>query len=97
MKINIGGFDYTVEENNDIAEQGSLFGSTHHNSQKIFIKPNTTKQQKTATLIHEVMHVIWFNTGLRSRDNIREHEEEIIDALSNGIYQVLKDNKGLWK
>jgi len=43
------------------------------------------------------MHVIWWQAGLveryERRDATKNIEEEIIQALSMGLYQVIRDNK----
>jgi hypothetical protein len=41
------------------------------------------------TLIHEVLHAIFYNTGL-------EHDEKQIEAISNGLFQ-LGIGDYLWK
>ncbi len=45
------------------------------------------------TFIHEVLHAIDFNTGHRIFE--RTEGEKKIEALSEGIYQVLVDNNYL--
>lgn len=93
--IKIGGFQWTVEENDKVANEGGVYGSTHHTKQRIFLEPNETQQKKEQTFLHEVMHAIWDNSGLSKRykrDKDGDIEEEIMHALSNGLYQVLKDN-----
>ena len=93
-KIKIGGFIWTIEENQDVALEGNMFGSTHYRTQKLFLEKESTQQKKEQCLLHEIMHAIWWQTGLNERyKEKREIEEEIIQTLSNGIYQVLKDNK----
>ena len=95
--LKIGGFIWTVEESEKIANEGNVFGSTHSRKQRIFLEPNESRQKKEHTLIHEIMHALWWQAGLNSRYKKDENkfEEEIVDALSNGLYQVLKDNNFL--
>ena len=93
-KIKIRAFVYTVTENQDVANEGNVFGSTHLRRQKIFIEPSETQQKKEHTFIHEIIHAVWNQIGLNTRVNKDNPklEEEIIDGLSHGLYQVLKDN-----
>lgn len=94
--LKIGGFDWTVEKNFNVAYEGSAFGSTHTNSQKIFIDPSTTDQKNAQTLLHEVIHAVVWQSGLGrrlERLNDAKIEEEIVQSISMGLYQVLKDNK----
>jgi hypothetical protein len=92
-KLKIQGFDWQVEESKDVSSEGNCFGSTHSHSQKIFIDPTTTTQKKEHTVIHEIMHAIYWQTGLGIRYKEQKIlEEEIVSAISHGLYQVLKDN-----
>ena len=92
-KLKIGGFIWKVKKDADIAYEGNCYGSTHHRSQKIFLDPANTPQKMEQSFLHEVLHVIWDYSGLIKRPYPKEQEEEVIDTLSKGLYQVLKDNK----
>ncbi len=93
-KLKIGGLWFQVVESADVANQGNAFGSMHCRQQKIFIEPSETQQKKEDTLIHEILHAIWWSVGLceRFKDNPKI-EEEIVASLGNSLYQVLKDNR----
>lgn len=92
-KIRIIGFEWKVKEDKDVAYEGAIHGATHTMSQTIFLEPANTVQKQEQTFLHEIMHAIWWQTGLGKRySEKRELEEEVISALSNGLYQVLKDN-----
>ena len=92
-ELKIGGFTWTIEENEKVAVEGNIYGSTHHTKQRFFLDPNTTQQKKEHTVIHEAMHAIWWQSGLGIRyKETPKLEEEVISAVSMGIYQVLKDN-----
>ncbi len=45
--------------------------------------------QKIATLWHEMFHAILHNAGHR------EHPEGILDALSFGVIEILRDNPAM--
>lgn len=95
-KIKIGGFDWTIEKNQHIANESGVFGSTHTLSQKIFLDPSTTDQKNEQTLLHEIIHVVVWQSGLGrrlERLDERKLEEEIVQSISFGLYQVLKENK----
>lgn len=94
-KIRIIGFEWVVKEDKNVAAEGQIFGSTHSFSQTIFLDPDTTPQKKEQTFLHETMHAIWWQTGLGKRYDKDKGviEEEIIGALAQGLYQVLKENK----
>lgn len=95
-ELKIGGFQWSVEEHKDVAHEGNVFGSTHTQSQKFFIEPDLAIQKRDQTLLHEIMHAIWWQSGLGKIYNDKEHkeiEENVVHGLSMGLYQVLKDNK----
>lgn len=95
-KLKIIGFDWTVEKNDkskDVTYQGSCYGSTHQGTQKIFLNPDDPIQKSEQVLIHEIMHAIWWQMGLNERyKKEKDIEEEVITTISQGLYQVLKDN-----
>lgn len=94
-KLKIGGFIWTIVENQDVNNESNVFGSTHYKKQKLFVEPllNITQQKREQCLFHEIMHALWWQTGLFERyKDTPKMEEEIIQTLSNGLYQVLKDN-----
>lgn len=94
--LKIAGLVWSVNKNDDITREGNCFGSTHHSSQKIFLDPTVPQQKNEQTFIHEIAHAVWDAYGLRGDKILKEHEERIIDSMSNGLYQVLNDN-GLLK
>ena len=50
------------------------------------------------TLIHEVLHAVWYVQGLSSRmDTGTVTEEQVVDAVSNGLTQVMRDNPELFE
>lgn len=92
--IKVLGFDWEVMYSRDVTYEANAYGTTHHSSQKLFIDPTTSEQKKAQTLLHELMHAIWWQTGLGKRYD-KDHpkiEEEVVHTLSMGLYQVLKDN-----
>ena len=84
-KLKIGGFDYTIEQNTTFKQEG-LAGEACHDELKIKLDVNSVGQFKDMSFIHELFHCIdcyYNNNSLK---------EEVIARLSNGLYQVLKDN-----
>lgn len=92
--VKVGGLVYEVVESADIANEGNVWGSTHMKKQKIFLDPDEKDQKKEQTFLHEIMHAVWEGAGLNARYSKDQPklEEEIICALSHGLFQVLKDN-----
>lgn len=97
--IKIFGLVWEIVHDANVAHQGGCFGATHNITEKIFLDPKNSQQRNEETLIHELLHAIWFASGLNSRYDKDKGviEEEIIEALSTGLYQVLNDNNLLQK
>ena len=91
MKLDIGGHEYTIQEKTLTSkdETKNLFG--HHLIQDnvIFINKDIELSRKKETLIHEVLHAVFYNRGVT-------HDESLIETLSNGLYQ-LGIGEYLWK
>ena len=91
LELNIGGHQYKILElplkhEDDTKE---LYGRHMVKENIILINEDIHKSRKEETLIHEVLHAIFFNYGL-------EHSERVIDAISNGLFQ-LGVGDHLWK
>tara|TARA_R110000823_G_scaffold281739_4_gene399981 strand:- start:5433 stop:5720 length:288 start_codon:yes stop_codon:yes gene_type:complete len=83
MKFNIGGHTYKVNETTlEPTEDGkSLLGMHDVKTNTILVDKDMTHSRKVETFMHEIIHVIFSNTGC-------EHNEKSIDALSNGLLQL---------
>lgn len=90
--INIAGINYTVESFETDVDR-NLMGRLAYDTAQIYIRKDLPVDKKYETLLHEVMHAVYMNTGLQQGDE----EEKIVTALSSGIYQFLKDNKDVWR
>jgi len=88
-KIKIGGFYYKVEKrkSNDKEKNSNNWGITYHSDKLILIDKDINEQQQIQTFFHEILHCIDVIY------NSRQLTEESIERLSQGIYQVLKDNR----
>jgi Zn-dependent peptidase ImmA (M78 family) len=91
--IKIGWRDYCIEFVDEIDEDLSN-GEISFNEQKIKINKNIKSiDEKSFTLLHEIIHGIFYSQGHSEwNDN-----EDLVDAVSEGLFQVLKDNPELFK
>ncbi len=88
-KLKIGGRVYTVIFLKEHKE--NLLGQVNHTTRKIILfryshGDKITKQGFEETLLHEIIHSINAVFDI-------EIKETVINRLSEGLYQVLKDNK----
>ena len=99
-KIKIGGHQYSVVFPYVFTERFDRCGDHDGSTNTIRIADNEFNVKRadssiTVTLIHEILHAIDQTTG---HDMFQGSEgEKHIEALSEGIYQVLIDNPELRK
>jgi hypothetical protein len=92
-KLKLGAFDWTVQESQDVAREGCVYGSTHFRTQKIFIDPDITEDNKAETFLHELLHTAVYHSGLTERLKTgTPSEEEILSSISPALYQAIHDN-----
>ena len=88
--VRIGGVDYEIQKHEVVRIGNDLcYGSIDFTESVIKISDGDSRghQHQCITLWHEILHGIINHACLRV-----ENEEEIVEALSKGIYQVLQDN-----
>ena len=89
-KIRIAGVEYAVKYVDKLTHNyRETYGQIDFNSSEIRINsdPNFSEHTKNITLLHEIIHGIIQNNGIEIED-----EEQIIEIISKGMYQVLQDN-----
>jgi Zn-dependent peptidase ImmA (M78 family) len=91
MKLDIGGHNYTVICENLTHEDSSkeLYGRHLVKHSQILINNQIDDSRQKETLIHEILHAVLVNAG-------HDHDEGLIDAISNGFHQ-LGVGEYLWK
>lgn len=88
-KIKIGGITYDIEYKDTIDVNGDLnyFGTCDKKQAKIEISTLANKQRQEQTLVHEILHAVFYEAGI-----VLDNEEDIVNRVSLVLYQVLKDN-----
>lgn len=90
--VRINGVDYDVFFTKHLND-GSHMCYGYINFEQSTIEINSDRgahQHQCITLLHEIIHGIFHSQGM---DNV-ENEEEVVQAISRGLYQVLQDNAG---
>lgn len=87
-KVKVGAVDYTIHLL-DPKDKGQ-YGVCLYEHQRIYLTPNMKHQQASDTLLHEVMHAIWSESGL---DHIPDlNEETIIRTMATWLRMVFTHN-----
>ena len=90
-KVHIGEYDYTIEETERIFASDGEFASglVTYADALIQLSKEEHPQFRSQTLLHEILHVILNQAGFE------DHSEAVIEALSYGLIQVIRENPQL--
>jgi hypothetical protein len=89
-KVRIGSVDYevTVEDKTIVLDAVQCKGKIDYEYHKINIDSSIQdKQSQEITFLHEVLHGI-----IRDRNLEVENEELVVEEISRGLHQVIRDN-----
>lgn len=94
-KVKIGWRSYEVVqgEHRSGDNGGDLYGEISYEENKIYIYDKQSEENKIVTLLHEILHGIFYLSG---HDEWRKNEE-LIQCVSENLYQVIKDSPDLFK
>lgn len=92
QRIKILGLQWEITRNLVVASTAEAYGSTVPTMQVINIDPGITALHAEQVFLHEMLHAIWWQMGLKIRNDQKNFEEDIIFALANGLHTVLKEN-----
>ena len=85
-QIKVGGHYYAISYEEGLEARFNKLGTSDINGGKITIEPNSMDSFKSATLIHEVLHIIGYHNCNRKLD------EEIIQSLSESLWLLLEQH-----
>lgn len=88
--VRIGGVDYAVEVSENVRMGNNIcYGTIDYTESLILLSStdSTGHQHRCITLWHEILHGIFEHACIHPKN-----EEEVVEVLSRGIYQVLQDN-----
>jgi len=86
-EVKVGPIIYRIEEVPNLNSDGAMFsGLIHYQDGLIEIEAGLGDHAKEVTLLHEVIHAVLDDRG------VKEHDEDLIEILARGLLGVLKDN-----
>ncbi|WP_370222012.1 ImmA/IrrE family metallo-endopeptidase [Cytobacillus sp.] len=86
-KVTVAGIDYAVIQVDEIDNNPLQMGQILYQKSLIQIKHGMSENKKEQTLVHELLHACFNESGFEEQD------EDMINRVSIVLYQVLKDNK----
>lgn len=94
FSVKVGPFRYDVQRSENVTNEGDAFGSVHHQNQRIFLAPYMAPDKQAETFLHEVLHCIHTQTGLRHDLNSDKPpcDEQVVARTSVVLYQVIQEN-----
>lgn len=93
-KIQLGYQDISVEEVLAIDETQ---GSYNNDSHEIKIRAGMGKRETLNTMLHESLHAVIYIYGLKSKFKDDDSEENMVNALANGLAELFLRNPSLVK
>lgn len=99
MKIQIAHFKYKikfVKEPKSSSHPGvKLMGSCDNVTQTIYIKKSMSRIQTSDTLLHEILHAVWWTVGLNNLEGDNT-EEVYVGVITPLLLQALTSNQKVW-
>lgn len=90
MKVTIGPFVFKIVPNKYLP---NVNGCSYPEMGEVHYGKDQDKAHQRETVFHELLHVLFDNTHLRSQG--KDEQEAIVAALSPTLYQMLRDNPHL--
>jgi hypothetical protein len=85
-KLKIIGHKYTIKKAKHLSESNGTVGTCCPNLLRIKIGINYPLPRQKEALLHEIIEALNYHLELKL-------EHPVLSALSEGLYQVLRDNK----
>lgn len=91
--VKLGWRNYRIlQDEHRCSEEGDLSGEIDYANSVIYIYDKLSEDEKCVTLLHEIIHGIFYLSGRKKQMN----DEPLIECLSENLYQVIKDNPGMF-
>ena len=96
--VRIGPFDFEVKQDFCLEDTGrnAEIDFVHL---EVHILETLAPAKKEESFLHEILHGVMWTTGLTTRIEscTIKDEEELVQPLSMGLRQVIRDNPGLFE
>jgi len=90
--VRISHYDFKIERiKGKTMSANEVFGLCNKDKQIIYIDSSATPAVQRDTLLHEILHAIWWTGYLEDDDK----EERVISTLATGLMNVYRDNPWL--
>ena len=94
--IKIGGQRWYISMVEEVDVLGDKGGLCNFDKNIIYLRSGRNPEAISETLIHEIIHILLYQSGMdRYLIGEMSKEELIVTSLANGIIQVLTDNAAI--
>lgn len=89
-ELRVGPYLFTVEYKEEVSDsEPDLFGLTIPRDQRILISSRQTELSEQDTVLHELLHAVFYASGLfKDVDN----EERVVTTVATWLLMALRDN-----
>jgi len=93
--LKIGWRKYTIQEDKEKRDSAGdcLNGEIDYSGHVIYLNNEYSNEQMKVTLIHEILHGIFYKQGHSEWC----HNENLVNGLAEGLYELIIDNPNLFK
>ncbi|MDH3883535.1 MAG: hypothetical protein OET63_04915 [Desulfobacterales bacterium] len=88
--IKVGHYTYDIKESDELIDASGRHGTVSHPNRLIRIDTTRGDVETADTLIHEMLHCIFYLHEIEGGD--REAEEKLAARLTNGLCLLIADN-----
>ncbi|EAC9146022.1 hypothetical protein [Listeria monocytogenes] len=85
-QVKIGAVNYIVQEKQVVDNDNSNWGACVFHDNHIEISTGLSEERKEQTLVHEILHAIFYESGFEEQD------EDVVNRVGITLHQFLKDN-----
>jgi hypothetical protein len=89
FKFNFMGRTYLISYPESIPDNN--LGLTDHDKLTIAVRDNQIPLEEADTVVHEIMHVLWYHMALYA-DIDQDIEERVIRAMATALVASMKEN-----
>lgn len=92
--VKIGAMRFAVRRAPHLAELGKE-AITSARTQEVLVQPGQAPSYERDTILHEILHAVIAETGLRAWFSDQDKEEEMVLVLAPALLEVLRENPAL--
>jgi hypothetical protein len=94
--VKVGSKKYTIRIKKSI-KKGALLGQSKHYEEVIEISLSQSENSFADTLMHEILHCIWYDNGIGYAIGSEQIEEFIVSSYAGSLMAVFMDNPWILK